>query len=121
MINYKRLLIVFTVLLVLISSSYLFLSRDMANGLLAGFLLGVLNFYLIVFTVKRFLVRGGEKSAGKAILSVFIYFMKLVLLALVVGTLIVLRKYFNLYGIIIGFTVCLSAVGIEGLIAKNKS
>jgi len=119
MINYKRIALIFLIVIVAACSLYFFLDKAYVNGILAGFLTGSANFFIIVLTVKSLLLKNNENSAGKAVAAVIIYFFKMLLLGGLVAALVILREKYNIFGFLIGFTACLAVIGIENFLTKK--
>jgi len=121
MINYKRIILIFLAVLVVLGSSYLYLENALANGLTAGFLTGVINFYVITFTVKWLLSDKEGAPAGKAALSVLVFLGKIILFSALIAGLVIYRKYYSIFGFLGGFTASMAVIGIENLIAGRDT
>jgi hypothetical protein len=93
------------------------MKRELVSGLLAGLVVGAVNFAAIVFTVKS-VVKAGEAPAGAVLATVLVYFLKVILIGSAVAALVIFRKYYSIKGFLIGFTLTLVLIATDAMISK---
>ncbi len=119
MINIKRIFILFFACFVITCCLFAVIRREIVSGLLAGLALGTINFAAIVFTVKS-VVKPDTPSTGAVIMTVLIYFLKVMLIGCALAGLIIFRKYYSIKGFLIGFTLTLVLIAADALISRVK-
>ncbi|MEI7542628.1 MAG: ATP synthase subunit I [bacterium] len=86
-----------------------FIDNKLGRGIIAGYLTGLLNYFLIAQSVKRILSTGGAAS-GKVMAAVFFYFARLILAAFIIAAVVMAANYYSVPGFIVGFTLCVVAI-----------
>jgi len=119
-INYKRFFIIclifFFALLI-----FFFIDRRNSESAFLGFITGILNFLLIVTNVKILFDSNKIKSKIlKIVLTILIYIIKIIAIALFIYLLIVNRFFINFIYFLVGFTLSLVPVIIENLLLAKK-
>ena len=117
----KKLSLVFAAGLVIVCSFYMVFRAQLVNGILAGYLTGVINFFIITLTVKNLLGADGASSASKALKAVFIYLAKLAAFGGLIAFLVIYRETYSIKGFLAGFTATLIIIGIFGMITKRTA
>lgn len=86
-----------------------FIDHKLGRGIIAGYLVGLLNYFLIAQSVKKILSSGGA-SSGKVMVAVFFYFARLILAAFIIAAVVMAANYYSIVGFIAGFTLCVVAI-----------
>ena len=81
----------------------------LGRGITAGYLTGLLNYFLITQSVKKILGSGGA-TAGKVTVAVFFYFARLIMAAFIIAAVVLAAKYYSIIGFTAGFTLCVAAI-----------
>lgn len=119
MINYKRITIIFLFFLFFALILYLFFPKKQVNGIIAGYLLGLINFFVISFLVKRIFGFISETVVPKVIKMLLIYLFKILFFSFVIFIIIINRNVFGIIGFIVGFTLTVVIIFIESLMIKD--
>ena len=106
--NEKVLLISALAALVICGGLYMVNAR-LSLGLFAGYMTGIVNFFLIASQVKK-VVGGPGSTASKVTAGAFFYFLRLLGAAAVIAVVVKNVKYFSLAGFLTGFTLCLAVM-----------
>ncbi|MCX7698627.1 MAG: ATP synthase subunit I [Candidatus Goldbacteria bacterium] len=120
MINYKRIIIIFSLILLCILFSYFVFSRRQINGVLAGYFTGIANFFIISFLVTKIFEKIDEIISSKIIKILIVYLLKIIFFSIVIFLIIKNRNIFGILGFLIGFTLTLVIIFIESLILKKS-
>jgi len=107
MLNYGRMAIMAAAVLAAVSGLFFILKIEIASGIMAGYLTGIISFTALVFTVKILLKDPKNNSVRTAVAAVLVYLTKIAVIGGVLILLIVYRKYFDLRGFLAGFTISL--------------
>ncbi|MBP7793292.1 MAG: hypothetical protein KA120_09575 [Candidatus Goldbacteria bacterium] len=119
MINYKRITIVYLIILAGILFSYIFLTGRLVNGMLAGYFTGVINFFILTFLVKKIFDVTNKTVTSRVVKMIVIYLLKIVFFAFIIFLIVVNRKIFSIIGFLIGFTLTVVIIFIESLMLKK--
>lgn len=117
MLNIKRIFLTYLVVGVVLCSLFFIVKRDSVFGLLSGVFVGAINLAVITLTVKS-IVKQGSQSTAAALLTVFVYFIKLFIVGCAVAAVVIFRKHISIAGFLIGFTLTLVLIAIDALVVK---
>ncbi|MFP4466391.1 MAG: hypothetical protein ACLFP1_05010 [Candidatus Goldiibacteriota bacterium] len=93
---------------------FFFIERKFVNGMLTGYTLGIINYFIIVFTVKKLILGSSEgMKTGARVLAGIVYIIKIIVFVLMLYMLIKFKEYYSLSGFLTGFTVSLAGIIIE--------
>ncbi len=109
----------FLIILFLILLFYIFLSRRLVNGMLAGFFTGIINFFIISFLVKKIFAIINEIAATKIIKMLLVYIIKILFFSFVIFLVIINREFLSILGFLIGFTLTVVVIFLESLMLKR--
>lgn len=118
MINYKRITIIFSIILFCILFFYFVFSKRFTNGMLTGYFTGVVNFFIVSFFVKKIFGIINEMATSKVIKMLLIYLFKILFFSFVVFLIVINREIFSIIGFLIGFTLTVVVIFIESLMLK---
>ena len=93
------------------------IKREIVAGLLVGIAIGTLNLAAVTLTVRSF-VKQGSQNAMTVFLTVFVYFLKMAVVACAIAAVVIFRKYFSIAGFLIGFTLTLVILAVHAMVAK---
>lgn len=94
---------------VILGGALFFADNRLGRGIIAGYLTGLLNYFLIAQSVKRVLASPGA-AAGKVMAAVFFYFARLILAAFIIAAVVMSAKYYSVAGFTAGFTLCVAVI-----------
>jgi hypothetical protein len=86
-----------------------FMDARLSLGALAGYMTGLINFFLIASQVKKMLGREGS-TAAKVTMGSFFYLLRLLGAAAVITAVVINAKYFSIAGFLAGFTLCIGVI-----------
>jgi hypothetical protein len=92
----------------------------LALGMLAGYMTGLLNFFLIASQVKKMLAGGGS-TASKVTAGSFFYLLRLAGAAAIIAAVVINARYFSIAGFLAGFTLCLAVIIAVHAIPDKKA
>ena len=118
-LNFKRLLIEAGIAIVIMCAMFFAADRRLALGLAAGFVIGALNIAAITFTVKGLITP--DAKADRAMITVAVYFIKMLVIGATIALVIIFRKYFSIKGFLTGFTLTLALLFVEYCLAALKT
>lgn len=119
MINYKRIIIVFLIILFCVLFFYFIFSVRLVNGMLAGYFTGIINFFIITFLVKKIFSVISDIATQKTIKILFVYFLKILFFSLIIFLIVINKEIFSIIGFLIGFTLTVVVIFMESLILKR--
>jgi hypothetical protein len=93
---------------VLCIGGYFFNAR-VSLGCLAGYMTGLINFFLIASQVKKMLGTNGS-TAAKVTMGSFFYMLRLLGAAAVIAAVVINARYFSIVGFLAGFTLCVAVI-----------
>ena len=117
MINLKRIFLTYLMVFVVICFLIFVIKREIVAGLLVGIAIGTLNLAAVTLTVRSF-VKQGSQNAMTVFLTVFVYFLKMAVVACAIAAVVIFRKYFSIAGFLIGFTLTLVILAVHAMVAK---
>lgn len=86
-----------------------FINSRIALGCLAGYMTGLINFFLIASQVKKMLGREGS-VASKVTIGSFFYLLRLLGAAALITVVVINARYFSIVGFLAGFTLCVAVM-----------
>ena len=93
----------------ILGGALFFADNRLGRGIIAGYMTGLLNYFLIAQSVKRVLGSPGA-TAGKVMALVFFYFARLILAGFIIAAVVMAAKYYSVAGFTAGFTLCVAAI-----------
>jgi hypothetical protein len=102
-------LVISGVIALAICSGIYFINPRIALGCFAGYMTGIINFFLIASQVKKMLGREGS-VASKVTIGSFFYLLRLLGAAAVIMVVVINARYFSIIGFLAGFTVCVAVM-----------
>ncbi len=117
--NKKAILISGIVAAVICAGLYAFNAR-LSLGILAGYLTGLINFFLIASQVKKMLGSEGA-AAAKVTAGSFFYFLRLLGAAAVIAAVVINAKHFSIAGFLAGFTAYVAVMITVHAVSARKT
>ncbi len=115
--TFKNIFLIMPILLLIVTSlSFFLISKSFAIGIFLGGVIALLNFFLLVFTVKK-IIFGDSKTQ---VLYSGMFMLKLIITAGVIFWLFKGNPYnFSKFGFLIGITILVVLLIIQSLV-QNK-
>lgn len=117
--NYKRIFKIDFLIVFIFIFLIFFIKKEIIISCIIGFLTGVFNFAMIISSVKFTFSNIIKTKIWKIILSIIFYIFKIGVIGVILYILIVYKQLYNFFYFLIGFTISLIPVFIEGISLKK--